>query len=91
MHTPLQQELLEIQRPQFSPDVTIEPIAVLSGSAYVVRDDLLNGRTEQRAAVPFVTELPSLQNLTGLKLSLLKILQPRIKLGGMSLGSTYVL
>jgi 1-aminocyclopropane-1-carboxylate deaminase/D-cysteine desulfhydrase-like pyridoxal-dependent ACC family enzyme len=40
-----------------SPDAEIESIAVLNGSAFVVRDDRLNGGTKQRAAVPFVAEL----------------------------------
>ncbi|RYZ79617.1 MAG: hypothetical protein EOP06_26860, partial [Proteobacteria bacterium] len=35
----------------------IEPLPIMSGSGFVVRDDLLIGGTKQRAIIPFITEL----------------------------------
>jgi len=36
---------------------TIEPIQIANGTGYVVRDDLLEGGTKQRAVVPFLKSL----------------------------------
>jgi hypothetical protein len=43
--------------PDLSPNVVVDELAVESGTIHVVRDDLLDGGTKQRAAVPFLLEL----------------------------------
>lgn len=42
---------------QFSPPAVVDRLSIPQGHIYVVRDDVLDGGTKQRAAVPYIERL----------------------------------